>query len=189
MDFPTLLLIALGLAMDASAVALSVGFALRRLTFRPVFRLSFHFGLFQALMLIIGWAAGKSVHAYIQAYDHWVAFILLAYIGGRMIQAGLSDQEEEAIVKDPTRGARLVMLSVATSIDAMAVGLLLALMGVSIWYPSLVIGIVAALCTLLALFVGHCCGAALGRRMEVVGGSVLIAIGFRILYQHIYLAA
>lgn len=189
MDFPTLLLIALGLAMDASAVALSVGFALKRLSFRPVFRLSFHFGLFQALMPIIGWAAGKSVHAYIEGYDHWVAFLLLAYVGGHMIHAGLGSHDEETIVKDPTRGGRLVMLSVATSIDAMAVGLLLGVMKVSIWYPSLVIGLVAGLCTLIGLFVGHRFGSALGRRMEVVGGGVLVAIGLRILYQHIFLAA
>ena len=146
-------------------------------------------GFFRHSMPIIGWAAGKSVHAYIQAYDHWVAFILLAYIGGRMIQAGLGDQEEEAIVKDPTRGARLVMLSVATSIDAMAVGLLLALMGVSIWYPE-----PGDRHRRGTLHVARAFRGALLRRRAWPAhgggrGSVLIAIGFRILYQHIYLAA
>ena len=185
MDLVSLLLIAFGLAMDASAVALSVGFALKRLSFRPVFRLSFHFGLFQALMPIIGWAAGTSIRAYIEAYDHWVAFLLLAYVGGHMVHAGLADAEGEAITKDPTRGSRLVMLSVATSIDALAVGLALSAMRVTIWVPSLVIGLVAAGCTLAGLFLGHKFGAALGRRMEVVGGAVLIAIGLRIVYLHL----
>lgn len=171
--------------MDASAVALSVGFALKRLSFRPVFRLSFHFGLFQALMPMIGWAAGTAISRYIQAFDHWVAFLLLAYVGVQMIRAGLGSEADEEIIKDPTRGARLVMLSVATSIDALAVGLSLAMLRVAIGYPSLVIGLVAAGCTLAGLFVGHRFGAALGRRMELVGGAVLLFIGARIVYTHL----
>ena len=177
---------ALGLAMDASAVALGVGFALKRLSFRPVFRLSFHFGLFQALMPILGWLAGSTIEPLIAAYDHWVAFALLAYVGGNMIRAGLGHEEEERILKDPTRGGRLVMLSVATSIDALAVGLLLGVMRVSIWYPSLVIGLVAATCTIAGLVLGHRFGAALGRRMEVVGGAVLLFIGARVVYEHVF---
>ncbi|NLC57913.1 MAG: manganese efflux pump [Armatimonadetes bacterium] len=185
MDFASLILIALGLAMDASAVALSVGFAFKRLTFRPVFRLSFHFGLFQALMPMLGWAAGTTISRQIEAFDHWVAFALLAYVGVNMIRAGLGGGEAERFAKDPTRGSRLVMLSVATSIDALAVGLSLAMLRVQIWYPSLVIGLVAALCTLAGMLLGHRCGAALGRRMELVGGALLILIGTRIVYTHL----
>ncbi|MBI3947953.1 MAG: manganese efflux pump [Armatimonadetes bacterium] len=170
--------------MDASAVALGVGFALKHLRFRPVFRLSFHFGLFQAVMPILGWAAGMSIERQIRAVDHWVAFALLVYVGINMIRSGLGDQEKGPLVKDPTRGSRLVMLSVATSIDALAVGLSLAMLRVRIWYPALLIGVVAAACTLIGLFLGARFGAALGRRMEVVGGLVLLGIGVRILCAH-----
>lgn len=185
LDYLAIFLIALGLAMDASAVALGVGFALKRFRPRPFFRLSFHFGLFQGLMPILGWLAGSTVEPYIASFDHWIAFALLAYVGTNMVRAGLSSEEEDEIVKDPTRGSRLVMLSIATSIDALAVGLSLGMLRVSIWVPSLVIGVVAAACTLIGLCVGQRCGAALGRRMEVVGGVVLFVIGARIVCQHI----
>ncbi|MDH7568262.1 MAG: manganese efflux pump MntP family protein [Armatimonadota bacterium] len=188
MDFTTIFLIALGLAMDASAVALGVGFALRRVTFRPAFRLSFHFGLFQAIMPVIGWAAGVTIEPYISGFDHWIAFALLAYVGVNMVRAGLGKEEEEAAVKDPTRGGSLVMLSVATSIDALAVGLSLGMLKVSVWFPSLIIGVVAAVCTLMGLLLGQRFGAALGKRMEIVGGSVLLFIGARIVYTHLVAA-
>lgn len=183
-DFLTLFLIAVGLAMDASAVALGVGFFLGKLQFRPVFRLSFHFGLFQAVMPILGWMAGLSVERQIRMVDHWIAFALLSYVGLHMIHAGLGS-EENRLQQDPTRGSRLAVLSLATSIDALAVGLSLAMLRVSIWYPALVIGVVAAAGTLIGLFVGARFGAALGRRMEVFGGVVLLAIGVRILYAHL----
>ena len=176
---------ALGLAMDASAVALGVGFVLKRPSFRQAFRLSFHFGLFQAVMPIIGWGAGATVERYIAAYDHWVAFALLAYVGGHMIHAALRGNDGPQILKDPTRGGRLVMLSIATSIDALAVGLSLGVLHQSIWYPSLVIGVTCAACTVAGLWVGRRFGAALGRRMELVGGVVLILIGARIVCGHL----
>ncbi|HEX2998930.1 MAG TPA: manganese efflux pump MntP family protein [Armatimonadota bacterium] len=184
MDFASLFLIAISLAMDASAVALAVGCAFRKLSIRPVFRLSFHFGLFQALMPILGWLAGTRIERYIAAYDHWIAFGLLAYVGINMLRAE-GDEEAKQYKKDPTRGSSLVMLSVATSIDALAVGLSFGMLHVSIWFPSLVIGVVAAACTLIGMLVGNRCGAALGRRMELAGGLVLLCIGLRILYTHL----
>ena len=118
----TLLGIALGLAMDAFAVAIGAGLSSASVTRRQTFRLAFHFGLFQAFMPIIGWLAGLTLVDYIAAFDHWIAFGLLAFIGGKMIYEALKHEEEEATGR-PDQGRRLVMLSVATSIDALAVGL------------------------------------------------------------------
>lgn len=185
MSFLTLLGIALGLAMDAFAVAIGAGLQLCGASPRQVFRLAWHFGLFQAFMPIIGWLAGRTVSEYIEPVDHWIAFGLLAFIGGKMIYEALH-HDEEAEVCDPTKGWRLVMLSIATSIDALAVGLSLALLNVSIWWPALVIGIVAGVMTIIGMELGKRFGALLGRRMEIVGGLILIGIGVKILVEHLF---
>ncbi len=126
MSFPEVLLIALGLAMDAFAVCLGAGTTRFVDGPRPVFRLAFHFGLFQALMPILGWASGALIARYISAWDHWVAFGLLAFVGGRMVRSGF-EAEGECHATDPSRGGTLIMLAIATSIDAFAVGLTLAM--------------------------------------------------------------
>jgi putative Mn2+ efflux pump MntP len=184
-DFFSILLIALGLAMDAFAVALCTGATGRRIWFRPGFRLSFHFGLFQFMMPIIGWTAGMTFVRFIEGYDHWIAFGLLAYVGGKMVKESFDkgDDLEEGV--DPTRKWSLVMLAVATSIDALAVGLSMAMLKVPIFYPSIVIGLVAAGMTALGLALG-CRLNTWGKRMELVGGLVLIGIGVRILISHIF---
>lgn len=182
MDAPSLLALALALAMDAFAVALAAGAGMRTLDLRPCFRLSFHFGLFQALMPIIGWTAGLSLRFFVQHLSHWIAFFLLAAIGGHMILEALRPGADKGKATDPSRGFALVGLSVATSIDALAVGLSLALLQVDIWLPALMIGTVAALLTLLGLLLGKRAGAAWGGKMEMVGGVVLILIGTKILF-------
>lgn len=181
----TLIGIAIALAMDAFAVSIGVGLTLGQIDWRQTFRLSYHFGLFQALMPIIGWLAGRSLVQWIAPVDHWIAFGLLAVIGGKMIYEAFEERDEETRRKDPTRGASLVVLSVATSIDALAVGLSLALLGVGIWYPALVIGVVAVVFTAAGLHLGKRFGTLFGRRMEIVGGAILIAIGLRILIEHL----
>lgn len=181
----TLLGIAVGLAMDAFAVALGVGLALATVTRRQAFRLSWHFGLFQFLMPVLGWLAGRTVERQIAAVDHWLAFALLAGIGGKMLyEAGRGGTEPRA-AGDPTRGWSLLALSVATSVDALAVGLSLGLLRVRIWYPAAVIGVVAALLTAAGLRLGKRLGAIFGRRMEALGGVVLLAIGAKILLEHL----
>ena len=185
MGWFSLLAVALALAMDAFAVAIVVGLTLSPLTKRHVFRLSFHFGLFQALMPLIGWTAGTAVYRYIADVDHWVAFGLLSFVGGRMIFASFQSDEEARAGRDPTSGWDLVILSVATSIDALAVGLSLAMLGLRILIPALVIGIVAGVITVLGMVLGRKIGTLWGRRVEAAGGVVLIAIGVRILLQHI----
>ncbi len=184
MDFLTLSGIAVALAMDAFAVALGTGVILERVTGRHLFRLAFHFGLFQALMPILGWLAGSTVQQYISAFDHWIAFALLAFVGGKMIREALREDRAESAPADPTRGLTLVMLSVATSIDALAVGLTLALLEVTIWLPALVIGLVAAAFTAAGLLLGRRIGTAWGKRVEILGGLILIGIGLKILLEH-----
>jgi putative Mn2+ efflux pump MntP len=183
MNFFEILFIALSMAMDAFAVCLGVGAARQSEGPRPTFRLSFHFGLFQFLLPVIGWFAGMTFVHYIEAYDHWVAFILLAFVGGRMIHSGLS-LSNDTYKNDPSRGWNMVLLSVAVSIDALAIGLSLALINVEIWVPAVVIGIVTGLVSLLGLRLGNSLGRKFGKRMEVVGGIVLILIGLRILITH-----
>jgi len=184
METVTLLLIALALAMDAFAVALAAGVVLHPVSKRQLFRLGFHFGLFQGLMPICGWLAGLSVQHMISAYDHWIAFGLLSFVGGKMIYEAFHDDEERQKT-DPTRGATMVMLSVATSIDALAVGLSLALIGVDIWTPALVIGVTASTLTVAGMLLGGRIGMIWGKRVEVTGGLVLLAIGLKILAEHL----
>jgi len=181
----TLIGVAVGLAMDAFAVSIGAGLTLKTVDARQTLRLAWHFGLFQALMPIIGWLAGLSVERWIAPVDHWIAFGLLAVIGGKMIHEALKDDDEETRRGDPTKGWSLVLLSLATSIDALAVGLSLALLDVSIWWPAVVIGLVAGAFTTVGMQLGKRFGALLGRRMESVGGIVLIAIGVKIVVEHL----
>ena len=185
MNLLTLLGIAVGLAMDAFAVAIGIGLNAQEVGPRKTLRLAWHFGLFQALMPIVGWLAGLSVERWISGVDHWVAFGLLAAIGGHMIYEALHGDEEARASRDPTRGVSLIVLSVATSIDALAVGLSLALLGVEIWWPAAVIGVVAFVFTAAGLHLGRRFGSLLGRRMEVAGGLILIGIGVKILVDHL----
>jgi manganese efflux pump family protein len=183
MSFAEVLLIALGLAMDAFAVCLGAATTQHINGPRPVFRLAFHFGLFQALMPLLGWLVGSTMIQWIAPVDHWIAFGLLAFVGVRMIRSGL-DPQGESHATDPSRGATLVMLSVATSIDAFAVGLSLAVLGVGIIYPAIIIGLVAGGMSLLGIFLGGRLGKAFGKRMEIIGGLILIAIGVRVVISH-----
>jgi len=178
--------IAVALAMDAFAVSVAAGVNLRKVSGRQTFRLSWHFGLFQALMPIIGWGAGRTVQEIIASFDHWIAFGLLVIIGGRMVIGAIRGDEEQVKDAEPTKGWSLVMLSVATSIDAFAVGLSLAMLRVSVWFPALVIGLVAGVFTVGGIQLGGYVGRRLSiaRYAALIGGVVLLIIGGRILYEH-----
>jgi putative Mn2+ efflux pump MntP len=182
MSLTAIFLIALSMAMDAFAVSLCSGVKIEPGP-RPVFRISFHFGLFQAVMPVIGWSFGNTIEPLVKNFDHWVAFGLLAFVGIRMIRSGLSKNQEE-IVKDPSRGWTMVLLSIAVSIDALAVGLSLGVLGVTIWTPALVIGLVTGALSLVGLRVGNRVGKRYGKPVEILGGLVLIGIGVRILLSH-----
>lgn len=177
----TIALVALGLAADAFAVAIAVGITLGGASPRQLFRLAFHFGLFQALMPVLGWTAGQTFGESVAAWDHWIAFGLLSVIGGKAIYQSRAGAAWRPRAKDPTRGLLLVTLAVATSLDALAVGVSLALIDVVIWTPVAVIGGVAAALTAVGLRLGPRLGAHFGQQAELVGGLILIAIGVKIL--------
>lgn len=184
----TILGIAVALAMDAFAVAIATGVSLKQVSVRQTFRLSWHFGLFQALMPIIGWGLGASIQSYVETYAHWVAFVLLALVGGNMLKEALltDEEEDEKPQKDATKGMTLVILSVATSIDALAVGLSMSMLKVSIACPAIVIGIVAGLFTIVGLHLGKRVARLtwLSTWAEVLGGLVLWLIGLNILREN-----
>jgi len=184
MNILEILMIAVGLAMDAFAVSIAAGTSGRLTGKRATFRLSFHFGLFQAMMPLIGWYVGVHIAHLIQTFDHWVAFGLLLLVGGRMIMASFHS-EAETFDKDPSKGFNLVLLSVATSIDALAVGLSLAMINTGIWYPCLIIGIITAGLSVVGIRAGKYFGKKLGPRMELIGGVILILIGLKILASHL----
>ena len=182
---------AFALAMDAFAVAVATGVSSRQITFRQTFRLAWHFGFFQFMMPVIGWIAGLSIRSLIEQYDHWVAFLLLLFVGGNMIREAFQHKTIETEKNDATKGVTLVMLSVATSIDALAVGLSFSMLKITIWFPAIVIGIIAALCTGLGVHIGKKVGSSshLSSYADALGGIVLIGIGMKILHQHGVFAA
>lgn len=187
MSFWLLAGLAVGLAMDALAVAIGVSIRLRNTTPRQVFRLSFHFGLFQGMMPVLGWATGQYAAAVVAQVDHWVAFGLLSFIGGRAVWDAVSKKEDQVrILKDPTRGMSLVSLSLATSMDAFAVGLSFGMLAVNIWQAAVIIGIITGILTLLGMLFGGFLGRRFGTVMEIMGGLILIAIGLKILVDHLF---
>lgn len=188
MHLLTILGIAVALAMDAFAVAIATGVSIKQVSIRQTFRLSWHFGLFQSLMPIIGWGLGSSVQSSMEAYAHWISFALLALVGSNMLkEAVLADEDEDEARqrKDSTKGMALVMLSVATSIDALAVGLSMSMLRESIITPAIIIGIVAGLFTIIGLHLGQRVArlAWLSTWAEIVGGLVLWLIGLNILRE------
>ena len=182
-ELTTTFLIALGLAMDAFTVSIGVSTSGKMPLLRSKLRLAGHFGIFQCGMALLGWLVGETIVNWVASFDHWLAFILLCYVGGQMLRSGFSKEEQDVRV-DPSRSWSLVILSVATSLDALAVGLSFAMLGQNILFPALLIGLVAFGLSGFGLFAGHRLGRVLGKRMEVAGGLVLIGIGVRILITH-----
>lgn len=185
MEFFSSLFIAIGLAMDAFAVSLGVGTTGKYDDLRSNLRLAFHFGLFQGGMTLLGWVAGSSIAHLINSFDHWIALILLAYVGIKMIHSGL-DSSRSSFPQNPSKGKLLIVLCVATSIDALAVGLSFALLKSEVWWPAFLIGIVTLGLSYFGLKSGQKLGEKFGKRMEIIGGSILILIGVRILVSHLF---
>lgn len=183
-DLVSIILIAVSLSADCFAVALGASVSGGRITFLRVLRISLSFGVFQALMPVLGWLAGRTIVEYIANYDHWLAFILLVLVGGRMVWESFHDKDERSKNKDITKGLLLLVLSIATSIDALAVGLSFAFLEVNIVFASTTIGIVALIVTALAYILGNKIGSLVGKRAETAGGIILIGIGLRILLEH-----
>ena len=179
-----LLFIAVGLSADAFAVSVAEGVALEEVRGRHMLRLSMMFGLFQGLMPILGWSLGQAMRGFIEPFDHWVAFALLALIGGKMVADALLGFETGA-GRAESRGLRLLVLAVATSIDALAVGMSIAMLRVHIWTPALVIAAVTGVLCAIGVHAGKSIGTRIGRRAEVVGGFMLIGVGVKVLLDHL----
>jgi putative Mn2+ efflux pump MntP len=184
--FVLILGLAVALAMDCFAVTLGMACGAKGLTMKQAVRMASFFGGFQFVMPVLGWLAGDTLLGPVRHIDHWVAFGLLALVGGRMIYEsfGLSD-EEKACRPDQTQGTRLVILALATSIDALAVGLSLGVVRAGIVYPAAVIGATSFALTIVGAKLGPVVGRIVGRRAELVGGLILIGIGVKILTEHL----
>ncbi len=185
MNYLVIILTAIGLSMDALAVSIVAGSSVAKRRTAQALRIGGSFGLFQMFMPMIGWALGTSLKHLISDYDHWVAFGLLSAIGAKMLH--------EAFVNDactrptlPMTNRRLFLLSVATSIDALAVGVGFAFLDYPVFWASLIIGVVTFLVSAAGVFIGHFCSCLWGKRAEFAGGILLILIGAKILFDHLH---
>jgi len=182
-EFITIFVIALGLAMDAFAVSIVSGSAYRQLNVKHALRMAAFFGGFQAFMPLLGSLAGLTFREHVAAFDHWVAFGLLAAIGGKMIYESFKIKRAEKNY-DPTSLLTLLALAVATSIDALAVGITLSLIATSIIIAVAIIGLVTFVLSYLGVCIGKRFGHFFESKIEILGGIILIAIGLKILLQH-----
>jgi putative Mn2+ efflux pump MntP len=182
-DTLTILFIAVGLAMDAFAVSITCGVSMVKLRVRSALRIALAFGGFQALMPVMGYLAGLSIRAFMESVDHWIAFSLLVFIGCKMIYESFSMDADEK-KRDADDALTLLGLSIATSIDALAVGFSLSLLKVDIIAPALIIGAVTFLISFAGTYIGTRVGHLFERKVEVLGGLILIGIGIKILIQH-----
>ena len=180
-----IILISIGLAMDAFGVSIGKGLTMpvgengRKVT------LAFLFGLFQFLMPVIGWLIGRQFIDVISEWDHWIIFGLLGYLGVAMIREGLSDDDDEDDDKQFLGAWEMFMLSVATSLDAMAVGLTFAFLPINVWEASTMIGVITFGISLIGIYLGKFMGQFVGKYADILGGGVLILIGTKILLQHL----
>ena len=181
MDLVELLLLAVGLAMDAFAVAVCKGLSLRELKLRQALLVGAWFGVFQGLMPVLGWLLGSAFSDLVQSVDHWIAFILLAIIGGNMIREAVKGDEEDV---DPSLSVGVMfLLAVATSIDALAVGITFAFLNVNILLAVVLIGVITFAISAVGVKVGNLFGARYKSKAELLGGCVLILIGLKILLE------
>mgnify|MGYP000880970447 FL=1 len=183
MGLPETIALALGVAMDAFAIALVVGASPYNVCFSPTFRISFHFGFFQFLMPLLGWALGWKLAVFVHLFEHWVVFLLLFWIGAKMIHSGIWG-EGNTCSGDPSRKGQLVLLCLATSMDAFALGFSLNLLKVDIWMPSVLIGLVTGALSYAGMRFGRYLGKYSGKWMTALGGFVLCGIGLKVLLEH-----
>lgn len=185
MDIITILFIGVGLAMDAFSVSVTDGIILKKPSVCQASKIALFFGAFQFLMPCIGYFLASSFARYITAFDHWIAFILLAFVGGKMLIEAVHEKEEGEI-ENPLSLSTLFVLAIATSIDALAVGVTFATMSVSVVFASAIIGGITFVICLAGVFIGSKFGNFLGNKAEIAGGLVLVAIGVKILVEHLF---
>ena len=184
MDAITVVFIAFGLAMDAFAVSVASGLAIKKFKVHHALRIAICFGAFQAIMPAVGWLAGLSLRNLISEFDHWIAFVLLAAIGGKMIYESFKLESDKKQI-DPLRPDVLLMLSIATSIDALAVGATFAFLNIAIIWPVAVIGLITFATSFIGVFIGNKFGHIFESKIEFIAGLILIAIGLKILLEHL----
>ena len=184
-DIYSLVLLSIGLAMDAFSVSMVTSFGLEKVKLVDSLKVSVSFGVAHIIMPILGWFLGLTVITFIQRWDHWLAFILLAFVGLRMLKEGLNEETEELNSSNLLGYASLFMFTVAVSIDALAVGLSFSLQKLSIWIPSIYMGTSTLIFTFIGLNIGNKMGQQFGKKAQIVGGLVLTLIGLRILTTHL----
>jgi putative Mn2+ efflux pump MntP len=184
MELITVTIIALGLAMDAFAVSIASGAIYKKLKIKHAFRIALFFGTFQAVMPLIGCSAALTVSKYIQRFDHWLAFALLTAVGIKMIYESFKIKTASQSL-DPTNFLVLIVLSAATSIDALAVGFTLSIITSSVITAAIIIGLITFLLSYIGVFAGSRLGHFFESKIEAIGGLVIIAIGLKILIQHL----
>ncbi len=184
LDIISLLLLAVGLSMDVLSVSAVTGFGLGKINSKQIMRMAAVFGGFHFFMPVLGWLAGSTIVDLISGYDHWAAFLLLAFVGGKMFLEGV--RGEEKVEADSILGiTSLLLFSIAVSIDSVAVGLSFSLEKASILIPALVIGVTAFVFTILGVYLGSKTGHWLGKWSQIVGGVILFGIGLRVLLNHL----
>ncbi len=181
-------LLAVGLCMDSFAVSLTSGVLLTPFKTNRIVKIATFMALFQGGMPVIGWLLGVSFQSYIESYDHWIAFALLLFLGSKMIYEGIPrrGEEEKPCCFDPANTRTLIGLSVATSIDALAVGIMFAISKVAIVTPAIIIAMVTFAASFIGVHVGHRFGRHIHHFAEILGGIILIGIGVKILIEHLY---
>lgn len=184
MELLTIFIIALGLSADSFAVSITSGLVLNRIDFKNAAKIAFSLGFFQALMPTIGWLIGIRIQTYIESFDHWIAFGLLSVIGIKMILESLKNDEEDKNF-NPLQIKILLMMSLATSIDALVVGISFAFIEYNWFVSGFIIGATTFIVSMLGILFGKKMGSRFGNKMEIVGGIILIFIGVRILFQHL----
>jgi len=190
MDIVSIIIISIGLAMDCFAVSITQGICAKQVKVRPAFRMAFLFGLFQGVMPLIGFGVGQVFAGQIKAYDHWAAFIILALIGGKMFFESIKkeDTNDKKCEVDRFRFSRLITLAIATSIDALATGLIFVSYPEKLVVAVIVIGITSFVLSLTGVLLGQHFGKKFRFNFEMVGGIVLFLIGAKILFQHLLVA-
>jgi len=185
-DVYSLILLSIGLAMDAFSVAIVSGFGLGKMKLVDTLKVSLSFGAAHIIMPVLGWFLGSTMVIFIQSWDHWLAFILLVFVGGRMLREGLNEDIKAIEASDLLEFTSLIMFTVAVSIDALAVGLSFSLQELSIWIPSLFMGAGTLIFTFIGLNIGNKTGQRFGKKAQIVGGLILILIGLRIVILHVF---
>ncbi len=184
MSFFTLLILSIGLSVDSFAASLGCGFSRQNVHRKRIFLLAFSLAIFQAIMPVIGWAAGSQVKNLIEQFDHWIALVLLTAIGAKMIIESIKKKNKPESCACDLSFREIITLSIGTSIDALIVGFSFAFLKINIIYASMIIGVTTFIFALAGIFIGKRAGRLLGEKTEIIGGIVLILIGLKIFLEH-----